>query len=35
MEFATLWIMGFENLLGNMIKTCLPKLKLILGNYKT
>jgi hypothetical protein len=30
-----LWTMGFENVLGNMIETCLPKLKLILGNYQT
>jgi len=30
-----LWTMGFENPLRNMIGTSLPKLKLILGNYKT
>jgi hypothetical protein len=27
--------MCLENTLGNMIKTCLPKLKLVLGTYET
>jgi len=34
-EIYLLWTMGFENLLQNKIGTSLPKLKLILGKYKT
>jgi hypothetical protein len=35
MEFNMLWTMCLENTLENMIETCLPKLKPVLGTYET
>jgi hypothetical protein len=35
MEITMLWTICLENTLLNMIKTCKPKSKLVLKNYKT